>query len=290
MSSLRNFLPYTAMLAGVTALVLSGDGCEKEGNPIPSNYTNSSDTTGFKMPITTLKAPVVSSGSNNVGLTWTVEYPTSVSGFLIVFTQSSDTLQIDTEDKNRGSVTISNLDDGDNMVAVLAIATSGQIETPTSNNRQPFTINAVQGPALMVYPRMKSVAVGNHFTLTVRAKGVNALFAATFVIAISQPNIVQVNSVSGGTFLTSNNGYPFILLNTTAGTDSVNLATIGGHPSGVSNPGDTTGGSLIVLNCTSLAPGSTNLTIESGAKYIDTLNAAKPFQPNSNISGTVVAK
>ncbi|MGA7162070.1 MAG: hypothetical protein WBZ48_13800 [Bacteroidota bacterium] len=268
MSILRKLF-QVAILLGVLTLVLLSSGCTKKGDAIPSDEINPVDPEGVPPPKTQL-TKADTSGST-VTLAWTVKNPNSVYKFLIVFTQGSDTLRVDTAQSTTSTKTYSNLDDGTNLVTVQAISTARVLEDAADGtNQKTFTINAVQGPALMVFPRTITVLFGHDFTFKIRAKGVNAFVASNFVVQLSPSTAIDAYNWNTGNF---------VIDTTLPGQIKVYLADIGGATSGVTGTID-----LIVFHCHSVSPGSTSLNI-SGAQFVN--NANTSFSISNIIDGIV---
>lgn len=105
-----------------------------------------------------------------------------------------------------------------------------------------FTIDAIHGPALRLFPRYQEVASGDTFSVEVMLEEVENVFAVKAVLEFD-PATLQVTNVEvyedGRSLLEDNGGtvIPFSRYDNTAGAVTIEVATAKGNPPGVDDTG-----------------------------------------------------
>lgn len=118
------------------------------------------------------------------------------------------------------SQTVDFLDEGDHDFYVQGRYTTGD----TSNVIWiPFTVNAVQGPALMFYPRRHIVSIGEKITFRITAEEVYNLAGAEFHLEYD-PALLNVESVTSGDIF-AGAGDPIFLYEDSPGSGKLTITT-----------------------------------------------------------------
>jgi general secretion pathway protein D len=134
------------------------------------------------------------------------------------------------------------------------------------------TISLMGNPIISVDPSTPDPTVGQNFTVAVDISNVTDLYAFQFDLGFD-PNIVEVDSVTEGPFLTGGGSTFFVpgTIDNVGGSVSDNADTLLTAISGVSGSG-----TLAVFDLTALAPGSSSLSafntifLDSSLSEIDT--------------------
>ncbi|MFC1628844.1 cohesin domain-containing protein [Gemmatimonadota bacterium] len=135
------------------------------------------------------------------------------------------------------------LDEAEYTFEVQSGYDPGQGNDPTLIDETPasvtFTVDAVDGPSMMFYPRLTTAASGSQFNLFLIAEEVSDLMLVSAEIAFD-PAHLSVISVTDGNFMTSTGGSiaSYHDWNNTTGRIYLNLATATGSPPGVSGTGN----------------------------------------------------
>jgi hypothetical protein len=178
------------------------------------------------------------------------------------------------------SVTLDYLDEGQHSFAVRARHRNGkniELNPPHIN----FTVDAVKGPSLMFLPRRKYALQGQAFTYDIKAEEVSFIYGTKISIQYD-PSHVNVTGVLTGALINAN-GSSIILptIDSIAHTITIELATIGRSPKGVSGSGV-----LATLLCYAKISGTTLFSFNSSQTLLrDTLNV--PITPNTLVQGRV---
>ena len=132
------------------------------------------------------------------------------------------------------SITLQYLDEGGYTFSIQGRYTTEDTSAVISNN---FSVDAVQGPALMFYPRANFSSVGSNVTFQVLAEEVTSLTAAQFNV-IFDPNKLEIVSVTQGSLLQINGESIFSTeFDNQAGSLSVITAALGGDLPSVDGTG-----------------------------------------------------
>ena len=171
------------------------------------------------------------------------------------------------------SITLQYLDEGGYTFSIQGRYTTEDTSAVISNN---FSVDAVQGPALMFYPRANYSSVGSNVTFQVLAEEVTSLTAAQFNV-IFDPNKLEIVSVTQGSLLQINGESIFSTeFDNQAGSLSVITAALGGDLPSVDGTGV-----LLELVLEVKATGTSNLEFDGTELLRD------PDNNNISISETV---
>ena len=148
------------------------------------------------------------------------------------------------------------------------------------------TVDAVEGPALMFYPRMHTTsagAVGNRVTFQIMAEEVENLTAVEFNVNFDTDKLSLV-SVDQGNMLQIS-GESIFLTNYTVGSLNVISAALGGNQPSVDGTGVLMELTMEVINSN---PGTTTLEFDGSAVFRDPDNNDIPI--NETVSGLVIVE
>ena len=128
-------------------------------------------------------------------------------------------------------ITLQYLDEDNYSFSVQGRYSSGDTSAVVTNN---FTVDAVQGPALMFYPRANFSSVGSNVTFQVHAEDVNDLTAVQFNVTFD-PSKLEIVSVTQGSFFLEfgESIFSFDFDNQTGSFSVVTAALGGDQPSGM---------------------------------------------------------
>ena len=171
------------------------------------------------------------------------------------------------------SITLQYLDEGGYTFSIQGRYTTEDTSAVISNN---FSVDAVQGPALMFYPRANFSSVGSNVTFQVLAEEVTSLTAAQFNVTFD-PSKLEIVSVTEGSLLQINGESIFSTeFDNQAGSLSVITAVLGGDLPSVDGTGV-----LLELVLEVKATGTSNLEFDGTELFRD------PDNNNISISETV---
>ena len=171
------------------------------------------------------------------------------------------------------SITLQYLDEGGYTFSIQGRYTTEDTSAVISNN---FSVDAVQGPALMFYPRANFSSVGSNVTFQVLAEEVTSLTAAQFNVTFD-PSKLEIVSVTQGSLLQINGESIFSTeFDNQAGSLSVITAALGGDLPSVDGTGV-----LLELVLEVKATGTSNLEFDGTELLRD------PDNNNISISETV---
>ena len=171
------------------------------------------------------------------------------------------------------SITLQYLDEGGYTFSIQGRYTTEDTSAVISNN---FSVDAVQGPALMFYPRANFSSVGSNVTFQVLAEEVTSLTAAQFNVTFD-PSKLEIVSVTEGSLLQINGESIFSTeFDNQAGSLSVITAALGGDLPSVDGTGV-----LLELVLSVKATGTSNLEFDGTELLRD------PDNNNISISETV---
>ena len=171
------------------------------------------------------------------------------------------------------SITLQYLDEGGYTFSIQGRYTTEDTSAVISNN---FSVDAVQGPALMFYPRANFSSVGSNVTFQVLAEEVTNLTAAQFNVTFD-PSKLEIVSVTQGSLLQINGESIFSTeFDNQAGSLSVITAALGGDLPSVDGTGV-----LLELVLEVKATGTSNLEFDGTELLRD------PDNNNISISETV---
>ena len=123
------------------------------------------------------------------------------------------------------SITLQYLDEGGYTFSIQGRYTTEDTSAVISNN---FSVDAVQGPALMFYPRANFSSVGSNVTFQVLAEEVTSLTAAQFNVTFD-PGKLEIISVTRGSLLQLSGESIFnVEFDNQTGSLSVITAALGG--------------------------------------------------------------
>ena len=171
------------------------------------------------------------------------------------------------------SITLQYLDEGGYTFSIQGRYTTEDTSAVISNN---FSVDAVQGPALMFYPRANFSSVGSNVTFQVLAEEVTSLTAAQFNVTFD-PSKLEIVSVTQGSLLQISGESIFSTeFDNQAGSLSVITAVLGGDLPSVDGTGV-----LLELVLSVKATGTSNLEFDGTELLRD------PDNNNISISETV---
>ena len=171
------------------------------------------------------------------------------------------------------SITLQYLDEGGYTFSIQGRYTTEDTSAVISNN---FSVDAVQGPALMFYPRANFSSVGSNVTFQVLAEEVSSLTAAQFNVTFD-PSKLEIVSLTQGSLLQINGESIFSTeFDNQAGSLSVITAALGGDLPSVDGTGV-----LLELVLEVKATGTSNLEFDGTELLRD------PDNNNISISETV---
>ena len=171
------------------------------------------------------------------------------------------------------SITLQYLDEGGYTFSIQGRYTTEDTSAVISNN---FSVDAVQGPALMFYPRANFSSVGSNVTFQVLAEEVTSLTAAQFNVTFD-PSKLEIVSVTQGSLLQINGESIFSTeFDNQAGSLSVITAVLGGDLPSVDGTGV-----LLELVLEVKATGTSNLEFDGTELFRD------PDNNNISISEAV---
>ena len=171
------------------------------------------------------------------------------------------------------SIVLQYLDEGGYTFSIQGRYTTEDTSAVISNN---FSVDAVQGPALMFYPRANFSSVGSNVIFQVLAEEVTSLTAAQFNVTFD-PSKLEIVSVTQGLLLQINGESIFSTeFDNQAGSLSVITAALGGDLPSVDGTGV-----LLELVLEVKATGTSNLEFDGTELLRD------PDNNNISISETV---
>jgi Cohesin domain len=179
------------------------------------------------------------------------------------------------------SATFDYLDEGTHTFAVRARHHNG-ITIERNPPQIDFTVDAVKGPSLMFCPRRTSILRRQTFTYDIKAEEVSFMYGTKMSIQYD-PTYVTVTGIIAGAMVNSNSGTSILLptIDSIAHTITIEIATIGRTPKGVSGSGV-----IATLQCKAIVAGTTLFQFNSTQTLLrDTLNA--PITPNTLVQGRV---
>jgi hypothetical protein len=255
--------------------------CCKESPQGPDYFYNPCDTThpGFVAPRTYItEAPDSLRPVAVPYVTFQWRRNPVVGSYFVHFDSNPGSWTSDT------SATFDFLDEGSHTFTIYSTNTGGcVVEKPAVVKT--FTVDAVQGPSVMFFPRMKTVGVGETFTYDIRAEEVTNLFGAKLSVSYSA-SLVTVDSVQAGSYVQSSGGDAIVFssLDNVGGKAVINLVIVGGNPKGI-----TGSGVIATLMCRALVTGTADFSFDQGeTTYRDTTNASIPIR--DLVGGKVVVQ
>ena len=129
------------------------------------------------------------------------------------------------------SITLQYLDEGGYTFSIQGRYTTEDTSAVITNN---FSVDAVQGPALMFYPRANFSSVGSNVTFQVHAEDVNDLTAVQLNVTFD-PSKLEIVSITQGSFFQGfgESIFSFDFDNQTGSFSVVTAALGGDQPSGM---------------------------------------------------------
>jgi len=178
------------------------------------------------------------------------------------------------------SITLQYLDEDNYSFSVQGRYPSGDTSAVVTNN---FAVDAVQGPALMFYPRANFSSVGSNVNFQVRAEDVNNLTAVQFNVTFD-PSKLEIVSVAQGSFFLDfgESIFSFDFDNQTGSLSVVTAALGGDQPSGMGT------GPLLELVLEVKAAGTSYLEFDGTELFRDPDNNDIPI--NETVSGLVIVE
>ena len=152
-----------------------------------------SDEGGEQIPITTLLNNELNFTSSTISLNWEGnDYAISFSYRLesLDYLDPVTTYTEWSEWDSLTTVTFNNLDEGSYNFYIKSRFTSDLVETPATI---PFTVNAITGPALRVYPLYQTVSPGSSFDVFIYVEEVELESIAGIEVHLSlHPHLIRV--------------------------------------------------------------------------------------------------
>lgn len=149
------------------------------------------------------------------------------------------------------------LDEGQYTFLLQAWYTNGDTSLIVSRS---FTVDAVQGPALMFYPRRQFASIGDTVTFQILAEEVENLTAAEMSISFD-PASLDIVSIDQGTIFSSN-GESLFHTENGSGTLSILTAILGGDDPSVNGIGD-----LAIIEVSVLQTWETSLSFDGSEVF-----------------------
>ncbi|MFZ1976846.1 MAG: cohesin domain-containing protein [Bacteroidota bacterium] len=259
------------------SIVLDISGCEQVSSP-DSIFINPVDTVGnaFVAPITTI---IAGPSDGQTITTDSVTFKWSGNNARNLFSYKYDTIQW-TPFGTQTSLTLDYLDEGTHTFSVRSLHFNGTtIETNPPYVQ--YTVNAVNGPSLMFYPRRLIVANGQAFTYDINVVEVSLVYGAKLVMSYD-PSLVNVTgAIVGSPLNTGGSGVMLPTIDPVSKTITLDIAAIGRTPKGIDGTG-----AIVVLQCTALATGVELFQFNAAQTALrDTSNSPIPI--NTLIGGRV---
>ena len=126
---------------------------------------------------------------------------------------------------NQTSVTFQYLDEGSYSFSIQGRYSTGDTSAVIANN---FYVDAVQGPALMFYPRARFSNVGWNVTFQILAEEVTSLTAAQFNVTFDPDKLEIISVIQGSLLQLSGESIFNVEFDNETGSLSVITAALGG--------------------------------------------------------------
>ena len=178
------------------------------------------------------------------------------------------------------SITLQYLDEGGYTFSIQGRYTTEDTSAVISNN---FSVDAVQGPALMFYPRANFSSIGSNVTFQVLAEEVTSLTAAQFNVTFDSSNLEIVSVTQGSLLQLSGESIFNVEFDNQAGSLSVITAALGGDLPSVDGTGV-----LLELVLEVKATGTSNLEFDGTELLRDPDN--NNISISEAVNGVVVAE
>jgi hypothetical protein len=260
------------------ALGLLLNGCEQPSAP-SDLLNNPLDTLSgaFARPVTILLGGPTESQTVNVS---TITFTWSGNAGAKEYSYEYDTVGWSVW-SSQTSATLDYLDEGQHTFTVRARHLISTIVE--QNPRQVhFTVDAVKGPSLVFCPRCKYVSRGQIFTYDIKAEEVSFMYGTKMSIQYD-PSLVNVTGILIGAMMMGNSGTGILLptIDSIAHTITIEIATVGRTPKGVSGSGV-----VATLQCRATVAGTALFQFNNTETLLrDTLNV--PITPNTLVQGRV---
>jgi hypothetical protein len=178
---------------------------------------------------------------------------------------------------SQASTSLQYLDEGPHIFSIQGRYASGDTSEIVSIN---FSVDAVEGPALMFFPRRHIASVGQTVSFQIVAEEVEDLAAAECTITFD-PEILQITDVSKGSIFESQ-GESIFLNNydNAVGTITLSTALLGGDNPAVNGTND-----IAIIEMEVKMKGTGTLTIDGSAVFRNPNNG--PILINKIINGLV---
>jgi hypothetical protein len=181
-----------------------------------------SDEGGEQIPITTLLDSELNFTSSTISLNWEGnDYAISFSYKLesLSYLDPVTTYTEWSEWDSLTTVTFNNLDEGDYNFYIKSRFTSDLEETPATI---PFTVNAITGPALRVYPLYQTVSPGSSFDVFIYVEEVKSI-AGIEVHLSYESSLLEFSGLTKGDMLIS---APIFFNQTNSDNGTIDITTI----------------------------------------------------------------
>lgn len=177
------------------------------------------------------------------------------------------------------SVEINYIDEGEHQFSVKS-RYENQIEDQSPAELS-FTVDAVQGPALRIYPLYSEIQSGQSSSVEIYLEEVDHVRGIEIELNYD-PTVVSFQGYNEDDLLNQFNGEVVVINENQSGSVSITLATIFGDSNGLSGTG-----SILELSLLGLSPGSTFFEFSS-IVFKDSLNNS--ITVNDYENGVVVVK
>ncbi len=177
------------------------------------------------------------------------------------------------------SIDLEYLDEGQHRFSV-----NGRYESLTEDDTPAavtFSVDAVQGPGLRVYPLFSEVSVGSSFDVYVYAEEVEGVVFAEIQVSYD-PTIIAFSQHETGDMLGDVSDNSILIVEDNLGVLDISLATNFIDQAGISGTG-----ALVNLTFTGNAQGFSELVISGGSTFLDFWNSDIPIVDTEN--GVVVS-
>ena len=152
------------------------------------------------------------------------------------------------------------LDEGNHQIALQGRYNSGDTSDVVTIS---FIIDAVQGPALMFYPRRHLTSNGETVTFQIMAEEVTDLMASEIHLEYNRSQLEIISVTQGSFFQDGQNSIFLYEINTEAGAVQINTTLLDGDSPSVSGTGD-----LAELQVKLLQAGATTLSFNGSDAFI----------------------
>ena len=178
------------------------------------------------------------------------------------------------------TITIDYIDEGVHGFAVQSSYITGDTSTIESIS---FTVDAVEGPALMFYPRRQVASQGSNIQFQILAEEVYDVAGAEFTI-LFDPTELQINSAAAGTAFGNNGEVIFIAdIDNSSGSLTISTAVWGENSPSFSGTSD-----IALIDVQVIKQGNLTISFDDSGIMKDPSN--NDITINETVGGVVVVE